>query len=87
MDIDLVKRCIKNACISTTNEEIFGISNQHRIPVETDIRLCQEDSKICRNKQIKSFEMILRMIFAACWMGDRKEDTINKMTELIKHLA
>jgi hypothetical protein len=59
MDVGLVKKCIKNVLLEKSNENIFNDANAKRIKHS-------EDSKIHRSKQIRAFELTLRMIFAAC---------------------
>lgn len=74
MDPDLVKRCIKNVLVSESNAELFNESNAIRKYPHSE--LYDEDPKIHRNRQIRSFELIIRMLFAACLMGGKSKFTI-----------
>jgi hypothetical protein len=63
LDSDLVKRCIKNVLVSDSNEELFNGCNQQRVYANS--HLYEEDPKISKNKQTRSFEVVIRMLFAA----------------------
>lgn len=63
LDIDLVKKCIKNVLVSDNNSKIFSSSNKERTFPHSN--LYDEDPKMKRNMQIRSLELILRMLFTS----------------------
>lgn len=71
MDSELVKRCIKNVLDSDTNADIFNSRNMDR--EYKDSHLYEEDPKIPRTKQLRSFDIIIRMLFAACLVNGKSE--------------
>jgi len=64
MDTQLVKNCIKNVLTSPTNEEIFNDVNKPRVYPNDVSYYTNEDPKTFRQKQIRSIEVILRMMIA-----------------------
>jgi hypothetical protein len=87
MDTDLVKRCIKNVLESDSNSEIFCDWNSPKDPKLISNKLLSLDSKIYKSKHIRSFELILRMIFAACLIKDKKQGAEKNAINLIKNVA
>lgn len=63
LDSELVKKCIKNVLVSDTNEELFNACNKQRIYPNS--HLYDEDPRISKNKQTRSFEIVIRILFAA----------------------
>jgi hypothetical protein len=63
LDSNLVKRCIKNVLVSESNEDLFNSCNQQR--EYPNSHLYEEDPKISKNKQTRSFEVVIRMLFTA----------------------
>lgn len=64
MDTQLVKKCIKNVLVNPTNEEIFNDVNKPRVYPDGVSYYTNEDPKTFRHKQIRSIEVILRMMIA-----------------------
>ena len=60
MDKSLVKKCIKNVLVSDNNKDIFDCSNKKR--EYPNSHLYEEDPKLSRSRQIRSFELIIRML-------------------------
>jgi hypothetical protein len=83
MDSDLVKRCIKNVLESKSNSDIFFSKNPVREYANS--HLYDEDPKIPRAKQLRSFDIIIRMLFAACLVSGKKHEKMqNQIRETIK---
>ena len=79
MDTELVKSCIKNVLTSPTNENIFCEVNNSRVYAEGVSYYTDEDPKKFRQKQIRSIEVILRMMIAGCFIDDRSNLYIFKI--------
>ena len=98
MDTKLVKNCIKNVLTSPTNEEIFNDVNKPRVYPNDVSYYTNEDPKTFRQKQIRSIEVILRMMIAGWFIDDKSkfyklitylefEKVYNKTKENIKHIT
>lgn len=90
IDSDLVKKCIKNVLVSESNADIFDNLNKPRVYPFAE--LYDEDPKISRSRQIRSFELIIRMLFASCLIPSEKfekiyDDIIPKIKGLTCHFV
>ena len=70
LDSTLVKKCIKNVLVSDNNSNIFNSSNKAR--TFSNSHLYEEDPKLKRNMQIRSLELIIRMLFTSCLIEGNK---------------
>mmetsp|Transcript_42636 Transcript_42636/g.49874 ORF Transcript_42636/g.49874 Transcript_42636/m.49874 type:complete len:299 (-) Transcript_42636:1471-2367(-) len=88
MDLPLVRKCIQNVLESPTNEAIFNETNMARTYPNNSGYYTNEDPKTFRSKQLRSFEMILRMMFAGCSIDDKKFEKVYTVTKAnIKHIT
>jgi len=70
LDSTLVKKCIKNVLVNDNNSNIFNSSNKAR--TFSNSHLYEEDPKLKRNMQIRSLELIIRMLFTSCLIEGNK---------------
>ena len=95
-----MKKCIKNVLEEKDNSKIFHSSNKPRKYSNSD--LYDEDPKLKRNMQIRSLELIIRMLFASCLIESKKsksslinplepekiyKDIIKRIKDLTRHFV